>query len=98
PLLYVSRRIANSSDAIDNINCQSEAVDLVSNCEFERRVDVALLFITAHVDIGVIRASISEFMNQPWIAVEIEDHGLVLGEQRIEIAIRKPVGMLCIGS
>ena len=33
-------------------------------------------------------------MNEPWISVEIEDHWLIRGEERIKVAVRKPMRMI----
>src|SRR4030095_14916531 len=45
-------------DAGDDVDGQAKAVDLVLNGEIERRVDVALLLLAAHVQVVVICAAI----------------------------------------
>src|SRR5690606_16482839 len=78
-----------------DVNCQIEAVDLVLNGQLERRVDVAFLFVSAYVNIGVIRPAIGELVNKPRIPMEIEDHGLITGKKCIEITIGETMGMFC---
>ena len=65
-----------------------EAIELVQHDHVEGRGGRALLLIAAHVNIVVIVPPIGQSMNQPWIAVIGEDHRLVGGEQRVEIADR----------
>ena len=76
----MSSLVAQRRDAVDDVNCQVEAVDLVQDGELQRGVDVALLLVAAHMDIAVIVTAIGELVNQPGIAVEVEDHRLVFGE------------------
>jgi hypothetical protein len=35
-------------------------------------------------------------VDERWISVEVEDDGLVLCEERVEVTIREAVRMLCI--
>src|SRR4029450_603472 len=65
---------------IDDVDRETEAVDLVTNGQIERRVDVALLLVAAHVQVLVIGAPVGQPMDQPRISVEVEDNGLVRGE------------------
>ena len=44
-----------------------------------------------------MRAAVGQAVNQPRIAVEVEDDRLVDGEQRIEVAVGQPVRMLGAG-
>src|SRR5580698_6756936 len=45
PLLHMGADGAQARDAIDDVNCQIETVDLVENRELQRRVDASLLFV-----------------------------------------------------
>ena len=72
-------------NSVDDIHGNCEAVNLVIDCQLQRRVDVAFFLIAAHVKIGVIGASVSESMDQPRIAVEVEHHRFIPGEQSVEI-------------
>jgi hypothetical protein len=46
------------------------------------------------MEIMMIRPVICQPMNQPWITVEVENGGLILGEKTVEIPIRKTMRML----
>src|SRR4051812_34718778 len=81
---------------IDDVDCQSESIDLVFNRQFHRCVDVAALFVAAYVQVSMIRAAVRQTVNQPWIAMEVEDDRFVGGEQAVEIAIVQPVRMLAM--
>ena len=63
--------------AVEHVDHEIEAIDLIENREFERRVDVAFFLIAAHVQILVIVEAIRELVNQPRITVKVEDHGFV---------------------
>src|SRR5262245_31607482 len=93
-LLDVRARDPQARDAIDDVDGETEAVDLVANGEIERRVDVALLFVAAHVQVLVIGAPVGQSMDQPGIAVEVEDDRLVCGEQAVEVPVRETMWML----
>src|SRR5437660_11097375 len=73
---------------ISRFDCDAKAVDSVTNRQLESRVDAALFLITAHVQIVVIMAAISEAMNHPRIGVEIKDDWLIEGEQAVKVASR----------
>ena len=52
------------------------------------------LLVAAHVQVGVIGPAVGELMNQPRVAVKIENDRLVEREQAVEIAVAKAVRML----
>jgi len=54
-------------------------VGLIADGELQRRVDVALLFVAAHMDIVLTGPAVDEAMDQPRVSMEVEDHGLVPG-------------------
>jgi hypothetical protein len=68
-----------SRDAVNRIDSQTEAIDLVVDSQLHRRVDVAFLFVSTHMEILVL-AGICEAMDQPGIPVEIENDLFVAGE------------------
>ena len=78
----------HSRYAIDHVDRQVEAIHFVANRQFQRSIDIPPLHVSAHVNVGVVGPAISELVNEPGIAVEVEDDRLVLGEQRVEVAIR----------
>ena len=73
--------------AIDDVDRQRVAIYFVVDCQFHRRVDVAAFPVTANVKVPVISSVVSEPVNQPRIAVKVEDDGFVDREQTIEVAI-----------
>src|SRR3954453_13913181 len=80
--------------AVNDIDRQSEAIDLVLNGQIKGRVDISLFLVTAHMQVLVIRPSIGQPMDQPWIAVEGENNWFVLREQAVEVSVRQAVGGL----
>jgi hypothetical protein len=83
--------------AIDGIDSEAEPIDLIVDRQFHRRIDVALLFVTAHVEILMVGAAVGQAVNQSRIAVEIENHRAVHREQGIEVAVAQTVRMLRVG-
>src|SRR2546425_3144144 len=79
---------------IDDVDREAEPVDLVTNGQIERRVDVALLFVAAYVQVLVIGAPVGQPMDQPGIPVEVEDDRLVHGEEAVEVPVRQAVWVL----
>ncbi len=84
-------------DAVNDIHGEAEAVDLVLDGQIEGRVDVAFFLVAAHVQVVVIGAPISEPVNQPGIPMEVEDDGLVFGEEAVEVFIGEPVRVFGAG-
>src|SRR6185437_5417855 len=80
PLFHVRGRIANPGNAINHVAGKRKAVHLIANRKFQRRIYIALLFVPAHMNVGVVRPSVCEFVNEPGIPVKVENHGLVSGE------------------
>ena len=81
-------------NTVDYIDRQVKPIDLIADRKLQRSVDVAFLLVSADVDIGVVVSAIGEFVNEPGIAVEIEDHRLIFREERIEIAIAQTMRVL----
>ena len=52
------------------------------------------LLVAAHVDVVVVVELVGELVDQPRVAVEVEDHRLVEREQAVEVAVRRAVRML----
>ena len=65
---------------------QMEAVDLVLHTHIKRRGDGAFLLVAVDTQVAV-GALVGQLMHQRGIAVEREDDGLILGEQRVIIGI-----------
>ncbi len=71
-------------------------IDFVLNRQLHRRIDVAAFFVTAHVQVLVIGPVIGKPMNQPGIAVEVENDRLIDGKQAVEVAIAQTVRMIAL--
>ena len=80
-------------DAVNRVDRETEPVRLVVDCQLHRRVDVAFLLVTAHMQVAVVCAAIGETVNQPGIAMEVKDDRLVGRKERIEIRIRQAMWM-----
>src|SRR5271156_5850855 len=93
-LLEVATNFLQSWNAIDDISCEMETIEIVKHRHVKRRGGGALFFVAAHMHIVVITPAIGEPMNQPWITVIGEDHRLVDGEQRVEVDIGEAMRML----
>ena len=65
---------------------QMEAVDLVLHPHIKRRGDGAFLLVAVDTQVAV-GAHAGQLMHQRGIAVEREDDGLIIGEQRVIIGI-----------
>ena len=74
-----------------------KSVEVVQRHHVEGRCRGALLFVSAHVEVVVIRASVGQPMNEPWIAVLGKDDGTIGREYRVELPVREAVGMLACG-
>ena len=82
------RGVAERRDAVDHVDHEVEAVEVVQHHHVERRRRRALLLVAAHVQVGVVRAPVGEPVDQPRVAVVGEDDRLVGGEERVELARR----------
>src|SRR4029077_15991112 len=80
PFFDVSANGAQTRNTVDDIDCQVEAIDLVDNREFKRSVDIPLFLVAAHMNVVMVRAPVTEFVNERGVGVEVEDHRLVGGE------------------
>ena len=87
-LFCVSADGLKFSDAVDDVDCQGETIDLVLDRQFHGRVDVPALLVAADMKVRMIRPVVSEFMNQPRITMEVEDNWFVDGKETVEVAIR----------
>ena len=93
-LLSQRRHVLQPWHAVDHIAGQVVAVDLIHYGHIEWGGRCTFFLVSAHVQVGVIGASIGEPVDQPRIPVEGEDNGLVSGKKGIEVAVGEPVGML----
>ena len=72
----VRRDSRQTRHAVDHVDREMEAVDLVAHAHIERRGGGAFFFISAHVQL-LVGAPVGQPVNQPGIAVIVEDDRLV---------------------
>src|SRR5260370_16504361 len=84
--LLVEQRLAGARPGnaeprhtVDCVDGQAEAVGLVANGQLQRRIDVALLLVAAHVNVVVMRPVLGEPVYLPGVGVDIEDNRLLWG-------------------
>ncbi len=73
---------------INHINYQIESINLVSNCQLQRCVDIAFLLVAPDMNALLIGAPVGQLVNQPRVAMEVKNYGLVWGKQSVKIHIR----------
>lgn len=76
---------------IDGVHSQAEAVCLVADGQLERGVDVSLLLIAAHVQVHAAGPLVGQAVHEPGVAMEVEDDGLVGGEEGDPFSVREAV-------
>jgi hypothetical protein len=77
---------------VNGINSQAETIHLVVNGQLHWGVDVALLLVPAHV-YSFVPTSVGQAMDQPGIAVKIENDRFIAGEKRVEVRVGQTVRM-----
>src|ERR1051326_6533755 len=80
--------------SIDGIAGQMKAIQLIKDGHVKRSSSGSLFAITVYVKIVVVGTFISEAMNKRRISVIGENHGLVSGEDGIELTVGESVRML----
>src|SRR4051812_2815254 len=88
---------SETGNAVDHVDGEAVAVEVVEHHHVERRRRGAVLLEAVDVETGVVASLVREPVHEPRIAVEGEDHGPVLGEEVVELARRKTVRMLVVG-
>ncbi len=94
PLAGVTGGATEGRDTVDDVDGEVEAVDLVEDGEFERGVDVALFRVAADVEVFVVGLLVGELVDERGIGVEVEDNGLIRGEEGLELALAEAMGMV----
>ncbi len=82
------RNGAEARHAIDHVDGKMEPIDLVEHAHIERRGGGAFFLVPAHVQL-LVGAPVGEAVNQPGVAVVVEDDLLVFREQGIVFAGRE---------
>src|SRR5262245_43484104 len=86
-LFGVRTRCLKPGHSVDHIYSQSEAVDLVVDCQLHRGIDVAPLLVTSHVHVTVVSSAVREPVNEPVITVAVENNRFVRGRQKVAVAL-----------
>ena len=82
---------------IDNIDSQIKTVDLIFNGQLQGCADISLFLVAPDMQIFMIGAAISQFVNQPWITVKIKNDRPVHSKKTVEVTIGEAVLMLGMG-
>ncbi len=56
---YLQRR-----NPVNHIDREVETVHLIENCQLQRRIDVAFLLVSAHMEVGVVRSPVRQLVDQ----------------------------------
>jgi hypothetical protein len=59
--------------SINHVDRDTESVGLISNGQLERRIDIPLFLVSAHVEIVMVMPSIGQFVDRPGVRMEIEN-------------------------
>ena len=95
-LLGVCGPRSQTGHSIDHVAGQVEAVNIVQHSHIEGGSRSALLLVSANVEILMIRSTIGQAMDQPWITVVGEDYRFVLRKEDIKVLVVQPVRMLTL--
>jgi len=88
PLIAQMRHIINS------IHSQTEPISAIPDREFEWCVDIALLSVSADVNVVLTFALVCQAMDEPWVGVEVEDARFVVCEEGFEFDVAEAVGVV----
>ena len=95
-LLQVVPLSSQLRQAIDHVLHQMETVQFVLHPDVEGGRDRAFFLIAPDMKVAVGPA-VGQAMDEPGIAVETEDDGFVLREERIVVGLAQPVWMFGLG-
>lgn len=97
-LFYVSRARAKGGRAVNNVGYKVKAVQIVHYDHVEWSRACPFFFVTAHMQIFVVSATIGVPMNQPEITLVSEDDRLVGCKEQAKIFISvRPCGCSVCG-
>lgn len=89
--------VAQAGHAVDGVDGEAEAVGAVADGQLERGVDVALFEVADDVQVVLALALVRQAVDEPGVAVEVEDDGLVVGEDGLELGVGAAVRVLGLG-
>ena len=87
-------RSAETGHAVDHVDHEVEAVEIVEHHHVERRRRRPLFLVPANVQVARVRAPVGQPVDQPRVAVVGEDDRPVAREQRVEVRVAQPVRVL----
>ena len=79
--------------AVNHVAREVKSIQVVKDRHIERSRRRSFLFVSADMEVVVIRAPIGQAVNQPRITVVREDDRLVDCKDRIELTVGEAVGM-----
>ena len=79
-LLEVSSDALQTRNAIDDVACKVETIQIVQDSHVERSCCRAFFFVAANVEIVVVRAAIGEAVDQPGVTMKRKNDWLVFRE------------------
>ena len=80
-------------DAVHDVAREVKSIQIIQDSHIEGSGRRALFLISPDVEVVMIRAPISQAMDQPGIAVVGKDDRLVDGEYGVELTIGESMGM-----
>ena len=86
----VGAAVAELGQALDDVDDEVEAVELVEHAHVKRRRDRALLDVAADEHV-LVAAGVRQLVDELRVAVEGEDDGLVLREDEVVVLVREAV-------
>ena len=92
-LLEMGADALQARDAVDHVAREVKSIQVIQDCHIEGSGRRALFLISANVEVVMIRAPISQAVNQPRITVVGKDDRLVDCEYGVELTIGKSMGM-----
>ena len=91
-----ARLIGEARHAVNDVDDEMEAVEIVEHHHVERRGRGAFLLVAADVEVGVVGSSVGEPMDQPGVSVVRKDDRLVGGEDGVERLMRQSMRVLML--
>ena len=86
----VGAAVAELGQALDDVDDEVEAVELIEHAHVKRRCDRALLDVAADEHVLVV-AGVRQLVDELRVAVEGEDDGFVLREDEVVVLVREAV-------
>lgn len=91
PELFTDGRspVVQVGHPVDGLHGETESIGLVLDGELERGVDVSLFPVTTDVDVTGSVSPVGESVDEPGVRVEVDNDGLVSGEDAVKLLVRE---------